>query len=494
MVNLQYLQPILQSYELPAKKYERMYTIAARYLEEHSLDDVSSQYDAVAMLIERFNEPWSRKPPISLDEPVSDHSNILYHEIIGKEDAPSENEGYPEDCNGDMSHLGIKYYEGVIDHYHFSLLKQLAKEVECFDPPKYINSRVLCSRLDQLVERFTINGKLCIPNRPIRTITISGQGVHVQFGRRDYLENPLQFLVENRRRYTGLDNGELKIVDKGLYESLRTAGQLETGLHLLHVLNQPHSEKAQQILAAYASYGGDMAAAERGLGIGKPLISYHWHNHGLPVQREGLTKKLSDEDQRIILGAYETYHGNSCQAAKHLPYNKSTIQNYWKRVGMEVPIDRKKKMLKPEERQCLILDAYKTSQGNCEEASKNLRMDRHSIRKCWVAAGLKPRRNNWSTKSPDEISRIINAYDSTHGICAKAAKDLGIAEKTVLHYWNEADLEITTKQHRSKSNEEIACILEAFETYEGNCAKAARELHAKEETVRRHWKKSGLMS
>jgi len=100
----------------------------------------------------------------------------------------------------------------------------------------------------------------------------------------------------------------------------------------------------------------------------------------------------------------------------------------------------------------------------------------------------------------EQIARIVNSYDSYNGNLAKAARNLKHAQSTVRKYWVEAGLRIRARGEYLKENpentslkpEQVAGIVAAHKTYEGNVQKASRHTLYAQKTIMKYWDDAGL--
>jgi hypothetical protein len=162
--------------------------------------------------------------------------------------------------------------------------------------------------------------------------------------------------------------------------------------------------------------------------------------------------KLGEEDVSRIVDSYEKYKGNSTKASRDLPWAASTIRNYWRQLGFKI----------------------------------NQNTDRGEVR-------------HINELSVEEIIQIIKSYDTYHGNSAKAAENLQRSHVTVRKYWRQTGFKINRKgdvgdgRHGGElSTEQVAQIIQAYDTYNGNPIEASKNLLWSSPTIRTYWKRVGF--
>jgi len=141
-----------------------------------------------------------------------------------------------------------------------------------------------------------------------------------------------------------------------------------------------------------------------------------------------------------------------------------------------------------------IIRAHKKCGGKVSEAARQLQLSEYAIRKCWKQKGLKSRNTKIPYKTEQEI---IKAYAKYNGIATHAARHMGISLNTIVTYWRRQGFPIHRRGNiLGKLNIPYKTqqkIKRAYKKYDGCIRKAARHLPVSHETVRKYWKKDGLI-
>ncbi len=193
MAHEELVRDIMGTYNLPEKLEDRITKIAIREIKEFSINGFDSVYRHIAQLVER-SQLFSRRE-VSLNQPLSFDSNLTVQDLIGVED---QLENRLDESNPNSP------YESI------SLTPEIRK------------------KLEELVKKYQINGRLIIPRRQIVSTRLNP--FSVKFKLRRYNGNPLAFFRKNKNVYGGMTRGELRKVDEGLFISLLRHKQLSKAI------------------------------------------------------------------------------------------------------------------------------------------------------------------------------------------------------------------------------------------------------------------------
>ena len=216
---------------------------------------------------------------------------------------------------------------------------------------------------------------------------------------RRYNGNPLAYFISNFDLYVGMNRSRLSGSDPGLYKALGRAGQLEKAIPEANELSVELGRKVgkgeidlsesviEKIIKAYHLYKGNAAEAARSLKHGCSTVIRHWRNAGLKIQKRG--SRLPENEIEKIIKAYQIYHKNATEAARHLYHSPSAIIRHWRNAGLKI---QKMGSRLPENEIKEIVKAYQTYDRNAEEAARHLSRKGDTIIKYWRKAGLKIRK------------------------------------------------------------------------------------------------------
>lgn len=146
------------------------------------------------------------------------------------------------------------------------------------------NISEISDRLHQVAARFKKNGRWMVPKRPIRQVQFGP--LSLTFDRRSYGGNPLAFFRQHKI-YGGLGREELYHFDRGLYEALQKAGQLDEAIPEKYGQKPPLSKKKRdQIIPLHETCNGSANQAAKALGCSKTTIVKYWRREGLPIRKK----------------------------------------------------------------------------------------------------------------------------------------------------------------------------------------------------------------
>lgn len=552
------VRQIVWTYELPPKLEERITRIATQRMHErrHNLypNTPEALYNDIAHLVEAFGAPYGARLPLSLDLPVAFGSDTTFHEFIGEEDRRLSKFFEDERQSGMPLQEIVEILKGRIDSPYLDVVHRLLSSRNekgglILDvAPDKIDTRRVQDRLKELIDRFTINGKLVVPARPIQQVSF--EPLNIEFGVRRFKGDPLTFFYEHRNVYEQLTRVQLYRVDRGLYETLRKHGQLdraipfrktrgnrvigpedtarilaafqlyrssayrtakETGFSNATIvkywikagLMQPRKKKealppeqVAKVLEAHSIYGGSANMAARNLPFGYSTIVKYWKRADLKISKPryhstGQQQSLTEEEIGQVVAAHKVYDGRASEAAEHLPYSSGTIIKYW-RLGTLKPNLRKANHLTPDEIR-IVFQAHTTYDGNAYEASQHLSYSSTTFRRRWKASGLELREPGGQSPPTNEIDEIVEAYAKYGGNAREAERHLPYSRPKIISHWRKAGFAITrAKKEHFLADDDVAKIVTAHETYHGNVSETAKRLGFSRPSVEKYWKAAGL--
>ena len=248
------------------------------------------------------------------------------------------------------------------------------------------------------------------------------------------------------------------------------------------------------IVAAHVTYHGNTREAARNLPYHKRTILRHWKAAGLTPAKSVKFPKLNQQQISEVLAAYDTYDGNALNAAEKLGYGNTSVLRHWRRANLQISPSVAGQNKLNQQQIDQIVAAHKTYKGNSGEAAKHLPYAGETILKYWREARLETKTRNKLTKEQRE--RILAAHATYGGDPREAAKVLPHREQIFARYWGNAGLEVKVLEDVGITEEQKQMIqkqmIAAHSSYEGNVTKAARALHVSPSTLRRYWINNGL--
>jgi len=220
-------------------------------------------------------------------------------------------------------------------------------------------------------------------------------------------------------------------------------------------------EEVERVVAAYPTYQGKATEAANELPFSQPTITKYWEEAGLGtkkvkrrLRKDGrAVHSISEEKISRITAAHETYKGNLVDATANLPFARSSIKKYWGEAGLKITYrkrglrkDGKPSLALRDEQIVQIVEAHETYNGVISAAAEASGVSHTTVRKYWDIENLETRTKrknptvNFSPVTPDELTKIIAAYQTYKGNVSKASKHLGRSRPTITKHWREADL------------------------------------------------------
>lgn len=436
------LEEILRWFEIT----ERQRSMVESRVRELMFQDFESLYVFVSQYVDFLNDYFYKKQQLRLDQvskstqdkilAVEDEGlRLLWHEheLIRSESRVSMEDAYyflmdklPEqDLN-----LLVQLMNNAGVH---NILSLIARDLD--DDLSGIQSRI-----QQVRERFTIGGRLRIPNRMIKEIEFDP--LEIKFVIRNYHGNPLQYFRDNFEIYEGLSRSELVQLDEGLYQRLNFHGQLEEAIPE-HRGNPPAKPaEISDILEAYEVCGGVVNRAAELTGWSVQTVKRKWIEHKLKI-KDG--RALTQKDNERIMAAHALYDGNGKEASRNLPYPYQTILKKWKEAGLK-PANKRNELSKQKVDE--IIEAHEIYGGNAAEATRHLPYDKKTIHRYWRSNGLKPLGNSLSE---DDLDTILAAHKTYGGNGLEASRNLPYHYLTILRKWKEAGLKPAGKRKKRKT-------------------------------------------
>ena len=151
-------------------------------------------------------------------------------------------------------------------------------------------------------------------------------------------------------------------------------------------------EHIAEILDAHFTYHGNAAEAARHLPYSSDTIRSYWRKNGFRVMLKGESIMLSKEERGRIIAMHAEVNGSASAASRALHHSGSVILNYWREAGLPVRKSSAHKKLTGEQIKEIVA-AYETCGGIVYHAARLLSYRWATIMKYWEAHGLEP--NNY---------------------------------------------------------------------------------------------------
>ncbi len=482
---------IVDTYDLQPRVRDKIVHIAR----ENMPKDFAGIYSDIARLVDSFQVPYQERFATSLDAEIQHEEKSRFSEIIGAEDpdlANIEDRLDPVVDTGITLQEAVSLLDGQMDKDAMSLIQSLMARSESGEGLLGIEAGSVGSlvpevqhRLGQLAEKFTFDGRILIPPRPIKRIDID-KGI-IEFGPRQYNGNPLAYFRANIDWYRGMSRTQLDRFDQGLARSLREHGQMDAAIQE-KICGVPLSQDLiEKIVSAHPTYGGTASRVAAEIGCSGYSVTKYWRQHGLDIKPKG--NPLNPSQISNLCGAYGVYGGNVSRAAMHLPHGRGQIRKYWVMNGLEVT----NRLYEWQVRE--IVEAHSIFKGNALAASRGLDYSDDTIVKYWRANGLEA--DGWQNQSSQtlpqkDIDQIIDAHATWNGNSLEASRHLPYAHSTICKYWAESGLDRKGAEDVGLSASQREKIIGAYSTYGGSAQAVAGVLGHSPETVKIYWKAAGL--
>lgn len=440
MVNKELIRDILKTYELPEKLEDKLFRITCTNIEEQNISSFDKMYRYIGYLVEQFKVPYNERNSLKLDSILNGRP---ISEIYGVEDS-SLNEIIEPNKQITLTSALLQQILNDFDNDTQSFIKELFKsnnnQLE-LDSNTFSNSlKYFKSKLNFIFQKFGgTKGIDILKLRPI--IDLRFDPFLIQFGRRKYNGNPLNYFEEHKQFYSGMTRNQLAKFDSGLYCSLRKSGQLEKGIPI--IANRLSESEIKQILDSHEISKGIPFKAEKITNFDHHTIRKYWREYGLEI--------FSKIDHEKVVSSYDLYKGIASKAAKFLRCSTTTVLIHWRQEGLFIREPKHQKDIEydysyyeplKEKRRREILPLYEEFNGNATRASNNSPYCYGTICNYWKEAGLIPRghkeqrtfRKMGPRLSQQEIQKIVDTFKENRGNVSKTARDTKFSKQTVAKY------------------------------------------------------------
>lgn len=310
------VQEIVRTYDLPLRLQDKIARIAVRRIAELNIGGFDNVYRYVDYLVGRFQARRDKKEKLtdSLDTAVRDDSRTLIQKIGVHDPALlSLTQGQGEISPSSTINEILEMLRGKLSDADLTTLLQLARrginqyntspEELTLSKDFIASSHQVKERLEVLAEKFGMNGRIIIPNRPI---------IYVQFDPKFYIRfeaeqspvsymgcrTPLSYFIHHSSKYKGKTEDELKNYDPELHKALVEAGQLQIAISPKP--QRTYGPTADEIIAAYNASHKNLSVAARLLGIGVDAIYHNIRRKKLGLKGYGRSNRWFGYQQKTI--------------------------------------------------------------------------------------------------------------------------------------------------------------------------------------------------
>ncbi len=351
------IRDIVETYEnLSERQREKIIRIAEHNIKEQGITGFDSQYKYVGRLVEDFQQPWEERFALKLDAPPREGYNhpLIDSFFYGQNTYEVEHlfMGISLDI---VAQLSEKFFDGrERELIHKLLNRSNGEEGIHFTHDEIVSGIPLTKRrLETLVRLLEEDIRFQQPERQIVYVNLSPDNPWIQWKRRRYNKWPIDFFrkhIDIYGRFVEEGRKALQRFDSGLFNALRdntleidkrTVRQIGLAIPKLKPRgNLGHNENIiKQIVLAYEYFDGNVSRASKTLPYSRATITKYWRTAGLKIKshRNGdFISKISDKEREQIIEAHGIYSKSAYQAARDLPYHKSTILRYWKQAGLPI--------------------------------------------------------------------------------------------------------------------------------------------------------------
>jgi len=160
----------------------------------------------------------------------------------------------------------------------------------------------------------------------------------------------------------------------------------------------------------------------------------------LGISPEEDQESISKASPADVLQAYDLYEHNAVDAADALGLTPFQVRYRWGNAGLV--LDGGHQRCLPDDVQRIIA-AYETSDGNASRASAQLPFSAETIIRYWRKAGLIIHQKGFFAVIPEEdVQKLLASYEKSDGNPYKAATIVGHCYQTVIKYWKQAQLPV----------------------------------------------------
>jgi len=167
-------------------------------------------------------------------------------------------------------------------------------------------------------------------------------------------------------------------------------------------------------------------------------------------------------------------------------FDRGLYDILWKKDLLEEAIPEIRNHL-PTTTRKKVRKGYTTYNKKARQTALHLGISTETVLNDWRSKGYEIREHNNLTQS--EVQQIIHAHTTYKGVLYKAAKALKRHQKTIMKYWEAANLEST---NRTITDAHEQTIKDAYHIYKGVVSQATEHLPYSPPTIRKIWKKNGL--
>ncbi len=351
------IRDIVETYEdLTHNQRERVIVIATSQIEEFGLHTFSQAYSHIGKLVEIFQQPWLERVALRFDAPPREGNKGKLIDSFSY----GQNIYETEDLfNGVSLDTIVQISDRFLDRKEIDLIHKLLENSQSNEKVLLTHDEIvgeipkIRKRLEVLVKLLREDSRFSQPERRIAYVNLGPDNPWIQWKRRKYNGKPIDFFrrhIDVYGRFVEEGRKALQRFDSGLFGALRDntieideriIRQVELAIPKLKPRgNRGHNENiVKQIVLSYGCFDGNVTRASDALPYSRATIAKYWKTAELKIRshRNGdFVSKINSREAQQIIEAHNLYGGSAYQAARYLPYHKSTIVRYWKQAGLPI--------------------------------------------------------------------------------------------------------------------------------------------------------------
>ena len=226
---------ILDTYELPEKRRQRIAWIARDKYKNVTPGNFDQVYAYIAKLVDDFTRDYNARFYLSLDSEVTEEDKHSRQEYVAQQTCvPDEDMPYYEQAylHARVERI-LEILQKPLGRAQYSFIANLMGTTNGHTPdmePEEVteNAGAIKSRMDQLSDRYQHNESIRMPARPVKQIHFDPFSIQFQSRKRGF--DPLAHFFEHEELYEGMTREQLRRFDTGLYNALYRKGLMQQAI------------------------------------------------------------------------------------------------------------------------------------------------------------------------------------------------------------------------------------------------------------------------
>ncbi len=190
----------------------------------------------------------------------------------------------------------------------------------------------------------------------------------------------------------------------------------------------------------------------------------------------------------FFLAHQDVYEGMTKNHLKH--FDEPLYQALWKSGQLDVAIPEDQRRL-PEVVVSQITEKLKANNGNVPKTSRELEIPSMTVRTFAQRADIYNPSESCKPPTEQEMAQIISAYETYGGNATKAEKHFRFSRDTIRKYWRREGLVIP--RHKL-TPVEVQRVVDIYPKVDGDSMMASRQLPYSYKTISRYWRREGLIA